>query len=372
MKLPEFDLVDIRILECLYRSTNLSEIARRVGVTDETVRRRVRKLYKYGRVTVEPDYFAMGLSYGIYLSENQPQDLPIKASLLRRCYVLSVTRLISPEGPRSLFVLVPPIHLEGEILSIVKSLFSTGTYLPLLNPIKWRPSSKYFDAESREYICPWDKIERTLISKSPIFDIFDQRLVPQILDEVDLEIIKELHKDALTPLAKVARMLGTYPQKVWYHYINHVKPIIRHYDINMTFTSLEEIPLSLYRIDFMNIQYMMHFVSVMLENIHIRVMIPFRYRPSMLMLVQMPYNELLPFVDLLGKLKAHRKIRHFKYEGFIDSRYIQAFTIPHGSEVFKNGKWILSEELLDILQSLRPRARGMELERSLGPLDESK
>jgi len=348
LKLHGIDLIDMKILEHLYSDVNLARIARKIGISDETVRRRLRKLYRYGRITIEPDYFALGLSYSVYITNIIPTgEITINLRILEECYILSLSRLLSPEGLRLLAVLAPPLNLEGEILNIIKGILGPGEYIPLTNPVKWRPSARYFNPATCEYLYDWSEALRKIFNgvKYPQFSLLELRSLGRMLDEIDIIIIKELHKDALTSLTDIAKKTGTYQQKIWYHFVKHVSPIIRHYDINMIFISPTLIPLSLYRIDFKNFNHLSTFIDAFHKDLHFRVMIPFRYKPSILLITQLSHPDILRFIDLLLKLKKHNIISYFRYEGIIDPRYLKAYTIP--SNLFKKGRWILSKKLLE-------------------------
>ncbi len=347
--MDKIDLLDAKILENLYNTTNISEIARRIGVSDETVRRRIQKLYKYGRVVIEPNYFALGLSYAAYIS-NWPSEHTIR--LLEECYARGILRLITPKGYKIFLTLIPPLDSEVTIRVILEKLLGPGEYIPLKNPIKWRPLAKFFNMNTQTFEYSWNEfIKGILNGEIPYVDKLNENEITskRLLDPIDLAIIEEFQIDALTPLTKIARELGIYQQKLWYHYSKHVKPIIRHNDVNIAFLPLNEAPATLHRIKFSNYEGLTRFASLSKYNPFIRAIMPSRYQLEVLLVAQFPIIQFMHFTKILTTLYEVNIIKDYKWVGFIDPNFIRAYTVP--KELFVEGKWIIKKNVLEFAQA---------------------
>ena len=343
MKLEGLDALDIRILENLYETTNISEIARRVGASDETVRRRIQKLYRYGRIIVEPDYFAMGLSYAAYIADWPSSDSALK--LLEECYLKSITRLITPTGRKIFITLIPPLHLENVMQAIVETLLGPGTFIPLMNPVKWRPSYLVFNEERKELVFPWDEALKMLL-KGNVTLRFRGNCRQTVIDPIDLAILEELQTDALTPLTRVAKEKGVYQQKLWYHYTKHVKPLIRFNNVNMALIPPNKVPRMLHKISFINHEILHRFIGVNILNPFFVAILPFRYSPEAFVITGLPSDQMLCFIKVLSELSENGLVKSYEWLGIVDPSYLRAYTIP-SADLLVNGRWIIKKSVME-------------------------
>ncbi len=360
---PELDILDIKILESLYHTRNLSEVARRLGISEETVRRRVQKLYYYGRITAEPDYTALGLEYSLYIVDNFDQEA---VEILPELYALSVCKLVTLKGVRTLVVLAPPVELTKSVRLLLENLIGPGRFIISEDPIKWKPNAKFFDPTRRGFFYPWEEVIEAL-TQPYIIEKDDSkskaiRSLPRPrrnLDLLDVIILRVLHQDALTPLSEIARIAGVYPQKIWYHYKYHVSPLIKHHMINMVFFPRDEVPISLYELRFSSYEHVRAFIKVMQENPFFKVMIPVKHEPTLIIVSQLPSEQQLRFVKTISELKSLGILEECSMIGFMDPSYIRAFTVPD-ENMYSDGMWIIRKETIERIQEfLRTRKESM-------------
>ncbi|MEM4200822.1 MAG: hypothetical protein QXR91_04645 [Nitrososphaerales archaeon] len=219
-------LVDLILL---YGPSNYSQIARSIGLPEETVRYKINvQLPRRGlKIHAIPNYFRLGLR--------------------RKIVELTFNRLTASKASEAFAKSAPELYLTyigKDIHSRSFSLFSAvpntywSSYLDFLNyfverqiieaysaeDVWWQRyipfNARLFDFERGEWLFDLEKIKSSKV-EIPVIKPLDEGLFEQ--DYLDLVILSELQFNASTPLSKIAANIGENPDNIYYHYTNHIK-----------------------------------------------------------------------------------------------------------------------------------------------------
>jgi DNA-binding Lrp family transcriptional regulator len=165
---------------------------------------------------------------------------------------------------------------------------------------------------------------------------------PQRADEIDIFILKELEKDATCSLRYIAAALRVPPQKVRYHFENHVigKGLIEGYIVYLPhFADISE--SYLFRLDFLKAKEMAK-VALSFENKpFVRSIGKIIGNTALFVNIYLPRKEFRGFTDSLARLIQNGRLKKYDY-AVEDPTRRQAETIPYQS--FKDKTWLYNHE----------------------------
>ncbi len=214
-----------------YPPVRIRDIARKLGETDDFVRRRVRRLIENGfRFQVDFSQQRIGLvNLCVYLKELYEPDpvtrikgLPEAARWLLRWQVNTIV----PKRIGILYFYVPQGREELQIvLDMIRERLKISKAVVMDVVIYSKPElwTLKFNKHNGSVVTDWDKIAESILAayKSGEFPPIP-REKPVSLDVVDVLILAFLQRNALTPLTKVAEAIGTSVSKVRRHLHYHL------------------------------------------------------------------------------------------------------------------------------------------------------
>lgn len=227
-------LTEIKIVEALgtYGPRNLELVARNLGYPTARVRYAIRRMISKNFLRFHANLYHtnLGLSVAAVLAEAAPGQERLLFRCLRindfwwwlwRCYGMSegcYGVYTIPVGNVNEFELFLHEIRKSGLAGDIECLWLTGFKTVGL-------SSEWYDPRYENWNFLWDKWLSEIPIKKKIglpHSLVDSKHYPRKADRIDLLILKELEKDATTPLAAIAKMLKLTPQTIRYHYRKHI------------------------------------------------------------------------------------------------------------------------------------------------------
>lgn len=231
--IKRLDYADLRILEGLgiYGSRNITDVARKLGFPAETLRKRLKRLHKhlFLRFHVNIYHTNLGLKKAVVFAEATPGYEDLLFSCLKgNDFWIFVSRCYGTfEGCIGIYT-IPKDHCS-EFEQFLKEMKNLG--LARNVEVFWstcfqtvHSRCNWFDQNSGTWNFDWDNwieeipIEETTLPRT----LVDPPCFPVKGDKMDVLILKELEKDATISFTDLAKLFGTSPQLVRYHYQNHI------------------------------------------------------------------------------------------------------------------------------------------------------
>lgn len=230
---PRLDSTDVKILKCLgiYGPRNITDVARKLGMPCETVRKRVKRLISHFSLKFPGNVYHtnLGLKKAFVFADAVPGCEQILFNCLKtNDFWIYVGRYYGRyEGCYAIYT-IPKEHTD-EFEEFVNQLENIGiarniwvlwsTCLHTVNV-----TENWFDPESKTWIFQWDKwIEEipTKGTKLP-YTLVDPKDFPLKADYIDILILTELEVDSTITLREIAKMLNMTPEAIAYRYKNHI------------------------------------------------------------------------------------------------------------------------------------------------------
>jgi len=374
-RLPKrLDSLDVKILEglAIYGPRNLTEVARKVGTSTETVRCRLNRMSSLFWLGMSANLYHanLGLKKAVVFAEATPgyeeiliHCLEIKGFCiyLTRCYGMF-------EGYLGIYV-IPKDH-ETEFEEFIQHVEKLGLVKNM--QVFWSTcfhtvnrTGKWFDYESGTWIFPWDKwIEEIQAEGTELPDtLVDPEDFPVKADEIDIFILKELGEDATISLSNIAKKLGTTLQSVRYHYEKHCigRGLIETFMIFIMPFDRAVSDLYFFRFKFDSRETMAKFALSLLDKPFVYIVGKVLRENAIIAQFYLPKPEFRRFVDSLVKL-----IRG----GFLQSYAYVVQDVRPGTwvsedlkyELFKDGSWIYDHKehiknLHDLVERMIPKKK---------------
>jgi len=365
-----FSFQDLRLLEGLaeYGPRNISEVARKLGMPAETLRKKVKRLRSqiFLRTNVNIYHTNLGLKKAVVFAEaiSGYEDLLsdcLKQNgfwiFLGRCYGMF-------EGYVGIFT-IPKGH-SGEFKQFLNQIKRLGTaknvevfWSTCFHSVNSR--SMWFDKQLGYWNFQWDKwIEdiKNEPTKLP-YTLMDPEDFPIVGDEIDILMLKELEKDATIKTARLAKVLGISPQLALYHFHEHLirKGLIESFQVTAFHFGRETSDFYFFIFNFDNYEKLAEFASSLLDKPFMRTLGKILGKNALYGYIYLPRSEFRNFLKALSKLVK---------TGFLDSyRYViqdlensSRQTISY--EYFKNGSWIYDHK--KHMENLQNMVRNVRLE----------
>jgi len=341
---------DLSILEGLgiYGPRNISEVARKLGMPTETLRKRLKRLPSriFLRFHLSVYHTNLGLKKALIFAEAIPGCEDLLFSCLKandfwiyvsRCYGMN-------EGCYGLYT-IPKDHCSDfeyfahqmEKLGTARNVqvFWSTCFQSVHSRTTW------FDEQSRKWVFQWDKWIKEIPTRSTQlpYTLIDPKDWPIRGDELDVFILKEMEKNPQIDLTEIARMLGVSQEVVEYHYKKHAlergliegfSVLSYHFDMTISDTFV-------FILKFENIERLAKFATSLLDKPFVVGLGKILGENMIATVLYLPKPEFRKFVDALSKLVGMGLLQSYNYV-VLDLRKVQRQTISY--EYFKDRSWI--------------------------------
>ena len=364
------DLLDFKILEALgrYGPRNITQVARKIGLPAETLRKRLKRIISqfFVRFHINIYHTNLGLKKAIVFAEATPG----KEQLLFNCmkahdFWLAIARCYGRfEGCTGVFT-IPKDHSE-EFIQFLKKITELGVAQNL--QVLWSTcfqtvpfTCNWFDAPSETWAFQWDKwIEEVPTEGGELpYTLVDPEDFPIKGDEIDLFILKELEKDAKVDLSVLSRKMGISSQLAQYHFKNHIlkRGLLESFDMTFFYFDRAISDVFFFVFKFDDKEHLSKFALSLLDK-------PFAWglgkilgENALFAKVYLTKFEFRNFIDALSILIRKGLLQSYSYV-VQDLEKTSRQTISY--EYFKDGSWIYDHN--KHIQSLKDLVEGTELE----------
>lgn len=351
---PKFNLSDLRILEGLgrYGPRNVTEVARKLGMPAETLRKRLKRLtsHLFLRLNANIYHTYLGLKKALIFAEATPGYEDLLFNCLRENdFWISIARCYGMfEGCVGVFT-IPNTHCvkferfleEIENLGVARKIkiFWCTCFQAVHSRCKW------FDQKSQTWNFQWDEwIEEIPAEDTELpYTLVDPEDFPIKGDYIDVFISKELEKDATTSFADIAEMLGVSPQLIRYHYHNHLikRGILESFEVTDFRFDIATSNFLFFIFKFDSAEKLAKFASSLLDKPFVRTLGKVLGQHALYGYMYLPKFEFRRFIDPLSKLIRTGFLQSYSY-AIQDLQKSSRQTISY--EYFRHGKWIYNHK----------------------------
>ena len=363
-----FSFQDLGVLEGLaeYGPRNISEVARKLGIPAETLRKKLKRLRSqiFLRTNVNIYHTSLGLKKAVVFAEaiSGYEDLLLDCLkqngfwiFLGRCYGMF-------EGCVGIFTI--PKDYVSEFEQFLNQIKRSGVaknvevfWSTCFHSVNSR--SMWFNKQLGYWNFQWDNwIKETKNEKTKLpYTLVDPKDFPILGDEIDILMLKELEKNATIKTARLAEVLGISPQLALYHFHEHLvgRGLIESFEVSAFHFGRETSDFYFFIFSFDNHEKLAKFASSLLDKPIAKALGKILGKNALYGYIYLPRSEFRNFLKALSKLVK---------TGFLDSyRYViqdlensSRQTISY--EYFKNGSWIYDhkkhmENLQNIVRNVR-------------------
>jgi len=344
------DELGLQILRKLTEENDLSSIARSLGVSRETVRRRIKHAEgPLGRMCLRIDLYSLGLSQVVVLNERRAKrnELPLSIYIKSAAYTYTVNNV------RYLVTATPPLNALNEYLTYLKALVGKKAEVYLTYPpLYWIPDLTYIRDPNNPFLYNWEELPRDVREAPTKPKIFLGSLPGKLakLDRIDSYILNELEKNPLKSIRSIARKRGISQQLAHYHYKNHVMPIILSRNLRI-FLNKEESFKGLFLIEFCSDDYLNKFINVFISLPHCLAILPEITKPRLLLNYQVYIYQYADFIRAFSELKELGIIEYIKDLGFFTKSIFIKRALPWNA-LLPSG-WVVENFVKKLLNKVR-------------------
>lgn len=354
----KLDSLDVEIVEALgtYGPRNLAEIARALGTNYNVIQYRINRMSTLFRLrtTTSVYHTNLGLKKAVVFANANPgyEDLLYDCLKVNSFYIYLTRYYGMGEGCFAVYTI--PVDHCAEFAKFIEEIKRLGIAKDFL--LYWstcfhtiNQTFQWFDYKLEQWIFPWDEWTKQVSSQSTNlpYTLTDPKSFSNKADELDLLIIQELEVDSTTSLSKIAEIWKTSPQRIKYHYENHVigRGLIEKYQISVRpFDSAPQQPIMLWFIfRFSNSEKMAKFASSLLDKPFALVLGKILNEDALVAQIYLPNTEFRRFAESLSQLCRSKLLQSYSY--VIQDRRKGKWsreTIPF--EDFKEGKWVYNHK----------------------------
>lgn len=349
--MPEkLNFSDLRILETLekYGPRNITDIARRLSMHPETLRKRLTHLTSqfFLRFHANIYHTYIGLKKALVFAEATPgyEDLLFKCFkkndfwiFVSRCYGMF-------EGCVGVFT-IPEDYCSDfkRFLHHIKRLAVAKNFQVLWSTCFQAVHSRceWFDQKTQTWNFRWEEwVEGIPDEDTDLpYTLVDPKGFPIKGDYIDVFISKELEKDARTSFTDIAEMLKVSPQLIGYHYYNHLikRGILESFQVTDFRFGTDASDSLFFIFEFDSREKLAKFASSLLKKPFVRILGKILGRNALYGYVYLPKPEFRRFIDCLSRLIRRGFLRSYSYV-IQDLKKSSRQTISY--EYFRDGKWI--------------------------------
>jgi DNA-binding Lrp family transcriptional regulator len=341
---------DLQIVEALerYGPRNITDIARRLEVPAETLRKRLKRLRStlFFRTSVNIYHTNLGLRKAVVFAEATPgyEDLLLNC-LKANDFWIFVSRCYGTfEGCIGIFT-IPKNHVgefEQFIEAVRKSAVAKNT------EIFWSTCFQsvslkcdWFDRESHTWDFRWDEwLDEIEHEDTDLpYILVEPEDFPIRGDKIDLLILKELEKDATANFTELGAKLSISPQRVGYRYQRHLveRGLIEDFRVSAIHFDRAMSDFHFFILEFDSHEKFAKFASSLLDKPFARALGKILGENALYAYLYLPKSEFRKFLTALARLVRSGFIESYQY-AIQDTQASWRQTIPY--EYFENGTWI--------------------------------
>lgn len=329
---------------------NLSIVAKNVGVHIETVRQRIQRMSSpfFELVMFANIYHTnLGMKKAVIFVETDPKYEELALECLKvNDYFIYLSRCFGEfEGYLGIYV-IPAEHCS-KFEDFVHELQRLG--IAKKTTIVWstcfqraRFSHEWFDSNIERWSFEWEKwIEQISSSETAIlpYTLQDPVAFPQLADEIDVLILKELEKNARFSMNDIAKTLKVPASAIRYHYLNHIIPrrLLEGFQLHLHPFGTPLSEMAFFKFDFHSQEHMAKFAMSLLHKPFTKVLGKVLDENSLLCQMTLPRQEFTRFIHSLSILIRKGLLRSYFY---VLQEIEKSFreTIPY--QFFKESSWI--------------------------------
>jgi len=365
----QFDILDLKMIEGLgiYGPRNITNLARRLNVPPETLRKRLRRIQPQIYLYANIYHTNLGLRKAVVHAQAFPGKEQLLFDCLKtndfwiylnRCYGIN-------EGSLGVYT-IPKKH-TAEFKDFVIALKKLGV---AKHPqIFWstcfqsvHARCNWFNSSDKKWVFRWDEWINQIPTKTTElpYTLIDPKDFPVLADEIDVFILKELEKNPIVSLTNLANMLGVSQQLVEYHYQRHVlaNGLLESFDVGDFRFDINTSDAFYFFLTFDSYEKLAKFASSLLDKPFVRVLGKILGKNALIANIYLPKLEFRNFVDTLSKLINMGFLQDYSYV-IQDLKRAQRQTISY--EYFKKGSWIYDHH--KHIQNLKELVEHRNLER---------
>ncbi len=347
------DSLDIRILEALgvYGPRNTSKLARSINVPKPTVRDRIKDLKSHFSLHLQVSVYHtfIGLKKAFVFARATPghERLLWESMKANGYWLYLIARYDIPESFYGIYG-IPIDHTEDfeqfvsqiHKLRIAESIdLFWSTCIQSINL-----TDNWYDHVSERWVFEWNKWIEDIESQGTAlpYTLVESETYPQKADRIDIIILKELQKNAECKLRNISKLLDVSPQRVQYHFKNHViaKGLVEGYQVFLP--HFEAVSDSYcFRFNFHDEKNMAKFACSLKDKPFVRSIGKIFGKNALFIHIYVPRKEFRGFTDTLSKLIRDGLMKSYDY-AIEDLSRKQLQTISH--EFFKDKSWIYDHE----------------------------
>lgn len=349
-----FDLLDVKILETLgiHGPRNVTNIARKLGVPAETVRKRIKRICSSNLLTTHVNVYHtnLGLKKAVVFAEAIPgyEDLLFEAFKINDFWIYITRCYGMNEGCPGIYT-IPKDHCtefeeflsELERLKVARNvdLYWSTCFQNVNLKATW------FDSASKSWSLLWDEWAEEISTEGTHlpFTLVDPLDFPVKGDKTDVLIIKELEKDAMVPFTRLAKMMGISPQLIRYHFYEHLikRTLIEGFQISVFPFDRAISDMLVFIFKFDKGEKLAKFALSLLDKPFVNVLGKILEENALIANLYMPRNEFRKFIEVLSRLIKSGFLQSYLYViQDLDKTLRQ--TISY--EYFEDGTWVYDHE----------------------------
>jgi DNA-binding Lrp family transcriptional regulator len=365
---PALDSTDIKILECLgiYGPRNITEVARKLGMHCETVRKRVKRLISQFFLDFPGNVYHtnLGLKKAFIFADAIPgfEDILFQCLKANDFWIYVGRYYGRYEGCYAIYT-VPKEHVADfeeftnqlERIGVARNVrLYWSTCLHIVNV-----TENWFDPETKTWIFPWDKwIEEIPTKETNLPDtLIDPKDFPLKADKIDILILAKLEVNSTITLREIAQILNITPEAVSYHYKNHIlkrglfeKSQVFFLRFDKAFSDFF---VFIFRFD--EKKTMARFALSLLDKPFVYALGKIIGENALISHIYLPKEEFRRFIHALSGLVRRGLLQTYEYV-IEDFEIRAAQTISY--EYFKDGAWIYNHKKhIENLQNLVKNAK---------------
>lgn len=342
------DFLDLKILEGLgtYGPRNITEVARKLGLPEATLRRRLKQMLPKIFLQTNVYHTNIGLKKVIVFAK----AFQGKENLLYKCldaygYIIYISRCYGAyEG--CVAIAAVPTDYCFDFEQFLEYLKETGVAQRIQH--HWSTCFQtvnlkcdWYDEASENWRFFWkDWVQEVLTEGTELpFTLKDPPEYPLKADKTDIFILKELETDATISLKKIAMKLRKTVPLIKYHYDKHVisQRLLENFQVIYYPFDKSKSNGFYFMFVFEHLKKMAKFARSLLDKPFALSLGKIFGEPSLFAYIYLPLAEFRNFVDSLGEMVRMGLLRRYDYM-LQDMRMTQRYTIPYRN--FRNKSWV--------------------------------
>ena len=347
------DKVNAKILEAIgkHGSRNITRLAKTTDLPITTVRFRLKKMMKDGRVlvTVNPNIHNLGLAKAFLVAEAPfGQHDKLLSAIRNTDYWTYTIRCYGKFDGYCAYFAFPARYKEKleEYWNQAKRLgiLTSSKFFWVTNSHVIPPNFSWFDFKKRKWKFLWEEWIKEILNESEKLPkiLEDPREYPVMVDKRDLLIIKELQKDESIEFKKLAKIVGITPQSVGVRYRKIVKRnLIIDYAVDTYPFPIEVSDLYTFIVDFFDEHFLAKFANACEKKPFVISYAKIIGKPSLVINIYILKKEFPQFMSSLSRLCKEGIIRSIFYVTLDPTSYRRQ-TISY--EYFENGVWLYNHK----------------------------